>query len=143
MDAQTTDGFSTNLILLLMIEMVISLIILYYTFFVKTFISGSVKNFILIFLFLTMLLGYFILQIPDSTDNDNYMFTIDLVIIPFLVFVCILGKMLFSRTSTINSSSIMSNKPKPTADESTILEAPVATYKGGARKHKRSRRFRT
>jgi hypothetical protein len=92
---------------------------------------GSTKNYILGFLFVTIILGYLILQVPDTTENDLFMFTLDLIIIPFILMVCVIAKILFEGKQT---NSFVNVYPRPNPNEAAILSAP--------RNYRNSRNYR-
>ena len=131
MDGQTEEGFSQNLILLLVGELILGVYLLYRIFFVSYFTMGSTKNYILGFLFVTIILGYLILQVPDTTENDLFMFTLDLIIIPFILMVCVIAKILFEGKQT---NSFVNVYPRPNPNEAAILSAP--------RNYRNSRNYR-
>jgi hypothetical protein len=121
MEGQTEEGFSQNLILLLIAELILGIYLLYRVFFVSYFTMGSTKNYVLGFLFTMIILGYLILQVPENTENDNFMFTLDLIIIPFVLMVCVIAKILFEGKQT---NSFVNVSPRPNPNEAMILSAP-------------------
>ena len=68
-----------------------------------------------------IILGYLILQVPENTENDNFMFTLDLIIIPFVLMVCVIAKILFEGKQT---NSFVNVSPRPNPNEAMILSAP-------------------
>jgi len=116
------ESTSYNLIVIFIIEIILLLIGSIFIIIYKNLLShrGIWISLIAISL-ITIILGVFIIQDPSNSETDVTMFTLDLIIIPAILFVVVAVKLIYEKMHSSPSAPV---KNSPTVQEKQILKEP-------------------